>query len=90
MGTFGDLLWVGIKGNQGLSGLVRDVRAALDAAGIPYDAKKFVPHITIVRGMSGSWRQVSVPRAEMAVKKVSLMKSAVRDGKRVYTELFSV
>ena len=90
MGTFGDLLWVGVKGNQGLSGLVRDVRAALGAAGIPYDAKKFVPHITIVRGMSGSWRQVSVPKAEMAVKKVSLMKSDVRDGKRVYTELFSV
>ena len=49
MGTFGDLLWVGIKGNQGLNKLARDVRAALDEAVIPYDRKKFVPHITIIR-----------------------------------------
>ena len=90
MGTFGDLLWVGLKGNQGLSALVRSVRGALDAAGISYDDKKFVPHITIVRNMSGSYRQTASPSGEMMVKKISLMKSDVKDGKRVYTELFSV
>ena len=90
MGTFGDILWVGLKGNQGLSAAVKSVRDALDAAGIGYDRKKFVPHITIVRKMSGSWKQVPAPKGDMMVKKISLMKSELKDGKRVYTEIFSV
>ena len=88
MGTFGDLLWVGLKGNQGLSAIVRDVRAALEAAGIPYDGKKFVPHITIVRNMIGSYQKVPSPKGEMMVKKISVMRSDIKEGKRVYTELF--
>jgi 2'-5' RNA ligase len=90
MGTFGDLLWVGLKGNQGLSAAVQEVRGALDAAGIAYDKKKFAPHITIIRKMSGNWKSLPAPKGEMMVKKISLMKSEVRDGKRVYTEIFAV
>ena len=41
MGTFGDVLWVGVKGNQGLSAAAKSVRDALDAAGIAYDRQKF-------------------------------------------------
>lgn len=90
MGTFGDLLHVGLKGNQGLSAAVKDIRAALDAAGIDFDKKKFVPHITLIRKMTGKWQSVPAPKGEMMVKSISLMKSEVKDGKRVYTELFSV
>lgn len=90
MGTFSDLLWLGLKGNQGLSAAVKSVREALDAAGIQYDRKKFVPHITIIRRMSGSWKSVPAPRGEMMVKKISLMKSEVKDGKRTYTEVYSI
>ena len=87
MGTFGDLLWVGLKGNQGLSAAVKDVRGALDAAGIDYDKKKFVPHITIIRRASGNWKQVPPPKGDMMVKKISLMKTTFKDGKPVYTEI---
>ena len=90
MGNFGDLLWIGMKGKQGLSRVVSDLRAALDAADISYDKKKFTPHITIIRKMNGKWQSVSAPKGEMMVKKVSLMKSEQKDGKRVYTEIFSV
>ena len=90
MGCFGDLVWAGLKGNQGLSAAVKEVRGALDAAGIPYDRKKFVPHITLVRKAAGKWQQVRPPKGEMMVKKISLMKSEQKDGKRVYTEIFSV
>jgi len=86
-GNFGDLLWIGLKGNQGLSAVVKAVREALDNAGIKYDRKKFLPHITIVRKAAGSWQQVPAPTGGMMVKKVSLMKSEVIDGKRVYTEI---
>ena len=87
MGSFGDLLWVGMKGNQGLSALAASVREALDQARIPYDRKKFVPHITIIRKASGNWKQVPPPRGDMMVKKISLMKSTFKDGKPVYTEI---
>ena len=87
MGTFGDLLWVGMKGNQGLSAAARSVRDALDAAGIEYDRKKFTPHITIIRKASGSWNQIPAPKGEMMVKKISLMKTTFKDGKPVYSEL---
>ena len=87
MGTFGNLLWVGMKGNQGLSALAGSVRDALDDAGIAYDRKKFVPHITIVRKASGNWKQVLPPKGDMMVKKISLMKTTFKDGKPVYTEI---
>ena len=90
MGTFDNLLWVGIKGNQGLNKLARHVGEALDAAEIPYDHKKFVPHVTIIRKMGGPWKKVPAPKGEMMVKKVSLMKSDLKDGKRVYSEIFSI
>ena len=90
MGTFGDLLWVGMKGNQGLSAAAKAVREALDAAGIDYDRKKFTPHITIIRKASGSWKQVPAPKGEMTVRKLSLMKTTFRDGKPVYTEVCSL
>ena len=90
MGVFDNLLWVGIKGNQGLNKLAKYVAAALDEGQIPYDRKKFVPHITMVRNMGGPWKKVSPPRGDMTVKKVSLMKSEQKAGKRVYTEIFSI
>ena len=90
IGAFGDLVYAGCKGNQGLNKLARYVGEALDAAEIPYDRKKFVPHVTIIRKMGGPWKKVPAPKGEMMVKKVSLMKSDLKDGKRVYTEIFSI
>ena len=48
-GNFGNILWAGVKGNQKLKTYVRDLRAALAAAGIPCEKDKFVPHITLIR-----------------------------------------
>ena len=89
MGRFGDLLWLGIRGGQALSILAADIRKALDAAGISYDTKKFTPHITLVRKASGNIPKAAVPKTGMMVKKVSLMRSERKDGKMVYTEIFS-
>lgn len=90
MGTFDDTLWVGVKGNQGLSGAAKSVRNALTAAGIPCDQKKFVPHITLIRRMSGPWKKMPAPKGEMMVKKISLMKTTFKDGKPVYSEVCSI
>lgn len=87
MGTFGDLLWVGVKGNQGLSAAAKAVREALDQAGIGYDRKKFSPHVTIVRRAAGNWKQVPAPKGDMTVTHLSLMKTTFQDGKPVYSEV---
>ena len=90
MGTFGDLLYVGAKGNQGLSQAAKEVRGALDRAGIAYDKKKFVPHITLIRKASGFRGKMQAPKGEMTADRISLMKSEEKKGRRVYTELFSI
>ena len=101
MGNFGDIVWIGSGENKALSAAAAGVRAALEEAGIPYDRKKFVPHITLIRRASGNWRQVSENRQQalaklpaskkqMRVDRISLMKSEEIDGRRVYTEVFAI
>ena len=88
MGNFGNILWAGVKGNQKLKAYVKDLRSALDAEGIPYDRDKFVPHITLIRKYTAKRSyKVSMPKAEMMVKRASLMKSEQKDRKPVYKEL---
>ena len=88
MGKFGNILWAGVKGNQKLKAYVKDLRSALDAEGIPFDRDKFVPHITLIRKYTAKRSyKVSMPKAEMMVKRASLMKSEQKNGKPVYKEL---
>lgn len=88
MGNFGNILWAGVKGNQKLKAYVKDLRSALDAEGIPFDRDKFVPHITLIRKYTAKRSyKVSMPKAEMMVKRASLMKSEQKNGKAVYKEV---
>ena len=90
VGAFGDLWWIGLEKSDALEGYVRALRRALAGAGIPFDRKRFSPHITLVRraecgpkGMPG----VAVPRAQMDAPRVVLMRSdRGRDG-MIYTEI---
>ena len=42
-GNFGNILWAGVKGNQKLKTYVRDLRAALKNAGIPFEDDDLLP-----------------------------------------------
>ena len=87
-GNFGNILWAGVKGNQKLKTYVKNLRAALAAEGIPFDKEKFVPHITLIRKVSAkNPYQVHLPKADMTVRKASLMRSEQKNGKMVYKEL---
>ncbi len=87
-GNFGNILWAGVKGNQKLKTYVKDLRAALAEERIPFDKEKFVPHITLIRKVSAKKPyQVHLPKADMTVKKASLMRSEQKNGKMVYKEL---
>lgn len=87
-GNFGNLLWAGVKGNQKLKTYVKELRAALKEAQIPFDDDKFIPHITLIRKtVAKKPYEVHLSKAEMTVEKVSLMKSEMKNGKVVYREL---
>ena len=90
LGAFGDLWWLGLEESRPLAAYVRRLRHALADAGIPFDGKRFSPHITLVRRAlcpDGGMPGLAVPPAEMRVEHVALMRSdRVKDGMR-YTEL---
>lgn len=115
VGTFRDLLWAGIEKNNALAAYVRRLRMALAEHTIPFDRKKFAPHITLVRKMRfagarqvtqedlafalqsenllkdfGNKMENSGTAVEMAVKKISLMRSDRGRHGMIYTEIGSV
>ena len=48
-GSFKSLWWAGIDGGMALQSFVKRLRRELDNDGIPYDQKKFSPHVTLIR-----------------------------------------
>ena len=90
MGCFGDLWWVGLKPSAELQGYVRRLRHALAEAGIPFDRKRFSPHITLLRkasmAMSGL-PGISVEGIGMIADHASLMRSDRGKRGMIYTEI---
>ncbi len=88
LGSFGDLWWAGLKSQSGLRTYVEALRRALGEAGIPFDSKRFSPHITLVRRASKNvLPAVSVPKVTMTACRVSLMRSERTPSGMVYTEI---
>ena len=94
LGSFGELWWAGLEESAELYGLVRQLRLALAQAGIPFDRKKFLPHITLVR--KPEYRHVpdlaalSIPGTSMKAERVSLMLSTRGRNGMIYTELGAI
>ncbi|MDO5121260.1 MAG: RNA 2',3'-cyclic phosphodiesterase [Erysipelotrichaceae bacterium] len=88
-GMFGDTLWAGVKDHDKLRVLADQIRQELSSAGIPYDRKDFVPHITLVRRMKGSVKEYSVQPCHMTVGRISLMNSDLSSGSPHYSEISS-
>lgn len=93
IGAFRDLWWAGIENSAPLMAVSRRLRRALAEADIPFDRKKFSPHITIIRRAGG--RLSEVPEEEIAahsggvmtVDHISLMRSDRGRHGMIYTEL---
>lgn len=90
-GSFGDLYWTGIGESKPLAAYVRRLRRTLAESSIPFDRKRFSPHITLVRRAAFDRRLemsgVAVPDAVMTVESVSLFRSDRGKNGMVYTEL---
>ncbi len=88
IGNFDDLYWVGVEEDSELEKLVKRIRRAFADNGIPFDRKKFYPHITIVRGVFYDGKglpDVSVEAIEMNVEQISLMRSDRGKSGIIYT-----
>lgn len=85
-GSFGELWWAGLHDSPALEACVRRLRRQLAEAGIPFDRKRFSPHITLVRRASGV-PSLIVPRATMRVERLSLMRSERGRNGMIYTEV---
>ena len=90
VGCFGDLWWVGLKPCSGLKNYVRQLRHALAEAGIPFDRKRFSPHITVLRRASielAGLPGISVEGIDMLAGHASLMRSDRGKRGMIYTEI---
>ncbi len=90
LGRFGDLWWAGLKSSQALEAVARRARRALAERGIPFDRKRFSPHITLLRNALGEMPDVCLEPARMTVDCISLMRSDRGKSGMIYTELGKV
>ena len=90
VGCFGNLWWAGIKESAPLSSVVRRVRRALAENEIPFDRKRFSPHVTLIRKASGRMPGIQICPVSMNVSTVSLMRSDRGRNGMIYTELGSI
>ena len=93
IGAFRDLWWVGTENSAPLMAISRRLRRALAEADIPFDKKKFSPHITIIRRANGRLSEEAADEiaacggASMTVDHISLMRSDRGKYGMKYTEL---
>ncbi len=98
IGAFRDLWWVGTKNSAPLMAISRRLRRALAEAGIPFDKKKFSPHITIIRRADGTLSKEAADEiaaseitgngdVSMTVDHISLMRSDRGKYGMIYPEL---
>lgn len=96
LGTFGRkndaTLWLGVSASDALAELAAAVRDELEHRGVPFDRKKFVPHITLARRARiapGALDGLPFPGAAYA-NKVTLFKSTLSPEGATYKPLYTI
>lgn len=89
-GNFGRLLYASLEAEESVRDYVRDLRKALRSAGIPYDTKDFLPHVTLARNIAKGLPALTVPSVTMHADRISLMKSERTKDGMIYTEIASI
>ena len=93
VGHFSDLWWAGVSEYKQVSDLARNLRHQLAQAGIPFDRKRFMPHITFLRKpvyTEGTELRTNIIPAGMMVDRISLMRSTRGKNGMIYSEIGSV
>ncbi len=93
IGAYGDLWWAGLENSPPLLAVSKRLRRGLADAGIPFDRKRFSPHITLMRRAKGTAHDIPAGELEehfgasMMVDHISLMRSDRGKHGMIYTEL---
>ena len=85
MGCFRDLWWAGMEESAPLTAVVRRIRRALAENEIPFDKKRFSPHITLIRKATGTMPGIQIDTVSMPVESISLMRSDRGKRGMIYT-----
>ena len=88
---FKDMFFADFEENENLRDYVKRLRKALLDEGIPFDRKKCLPHVTLVRKADCTKEKAFMPEFQesdpMRVNGISLMKSERGQHGMVYTEI---
>ena len=88
---FRDMFFAELEENENLRDYVKRLRTALLDEEIPFDRKKFLPHVTLIRKADCTKGKVFLPEFQggdsMKVNGISLMKSERGRHGMVYTEI---
>ena len=91
VGCFDNLWWAGIDNCEELDKLAGKLRRALAEAEIPFDRKKFSPHVTFLRKAEhvdkAALSHLTIRPVSMKVDRISLMQSTRGKNGMIYTEL---
>lgn len=91
---FRDLYLLRVRENPALSSYVRRLRRALSDEEIPFDRKKFRPHITLARKVimpeQGLRMPAMMPAGDAEVRRISLMRSDRGRHGMIYTDIGGV
>ena len=87
MGCFRDLWWAGMDESAPLAAVVRRIRRTLAENDIPFDRKRFSPHITLIRKATGTMPGIQIDKISMPVERISLMRSDRGKRGMIYTEV---
>ena len=91
LGSFGQLWWAGLSRSNELQNLAAQIRHYLAEADIPFDRKKFSPHITLIREPEKTtFPEITLPDAAETVREVSLMRSDRGKRGMIYTDIGSI
>ena len=91
IGRFETILWAGLSTSEQLNQNVKRIRRALAEQEIPFDRKKFMPHITLVRQYyltkGTEFPEITIPHLSMEVTNFSVMRSERGKNGMIYTEI---
>ena len=85
----GRLWFAQLEDSEALTGLHDELQDNLKELGLPFDGKRFRPHITLARRVRGDMKPGRIPKVHSQIVSVDLMLSERINGRMVYTSLYS-
>jgi len=84
----GDIWWAGVRMNDGLFELHRDLTAALSSAGFEMEKRRYDAHVTLGREVRADAEQRNIAAFGQIIDRMDLMSSERIGGELTYTRIY--